>query len=42
MGDNNLRYLPHTLNTRFHAVKTYRSGNILILFVENIKFHQVR
>ncbi len=22
----NIRYLPHTLNTRYHAVKTYRNG----------------
>ncbi|MFU2206518.1 IS481 family transposase, partial [Streptococcus pluranimalium] len=22
----NNRYLPHTLNTRYHAVKTYRNG----------------
>ncbi|MEX2784988.1 IS481 family transposase, partial [Streptococcus sp. H49] len=22
----NLRYLPHTLDTRYHAVKTYRNG----------------
>ncbi len=22
----NVRYLPHTLNTRYHAVKTYRKG----------------
>ena len=22
----NLRYLPHTLETRYHAVKTYRNG----------------
>lgn len=22
----NLRYLPHTLETRYHAVKTYRKG----------------
>ncbi len=22
----NVRYLPHDLNTRFHAVKLYRSG----------------
>ncbi|MBM0240971.1 IS481 family transposase, partial [Streptococcus suis] len=21
-----LRYLPHTLETRYHAVKTYRNG----------------
>lgn len=27
MGYNSLRFLPHSLNTRFHAVKTYRSGN---------------
>ncbi|MCY7217760.1 IS481 family transposase, partial [Streptococcus cristatus] len=22
----NIRYLPHTLDTRYHAVKTYRNG----------------
>ena len=22
----NLRYLPHTLETRYHAVKTYQNG----------------
>lgn len=27
MKDDNLRYLPHTLNTRFYACRTYRSGN---------------
>lgn len=24
---NNVRYLPHELKTRLHAVETYRNGN---------------
>lgn len=27
--DKNKRYLPHTVDTRYHAVKTYREGNTL-------------
>lgn len=27
MGYDSLRFLPHGLNIRFHAVKTYRSDN---------------
>lgn len=29
-------YLPHELNTRYYAVLSYRNGNNLLMFVENI------
>ncbi|MDY6147168.1 MAG: IS481 family transposase, partial [Peptoniphilaceae bacterium] len=31
------RYLPHTLETRFHAVKTYRAGDSLAFVLRRYK-----
>ncbi|MDY4195887.1 MAG: IS481 family transposase, partial [Peptoniphilaceae bacterium] len=31
------RYLPHTLETRFHAVKTYRAGDSLTFVLRRYK-----
>ena len=35
---NTQRYIPHTLETRLAAVKTYRNKNLLTLFVDVTKF----
>ena len=33
----NLRYLPHTLDTRYHAVKTYRNGTSVVFICRRYK-----
>ena len=33
----NIRYLPHTLDTRYHAVKTYRNGNSVAFICRRYK-----
>ena len=33
----NLRYLPHTLETRYHAVKTYRNGASVAFICQRYK-----
>ena len=32
------RYLPHKLNTKYYAVKLYRTGTSVHLYAEDIKF----
>ena len=33
----NIRYLPHTLDTRYHAVKTYRNGTSVAFICRRYK-----
>ncbi len=34
----NIRYLPHTLDTRYHAVKTYRNGTSVAFICRRYKW----
>lgn len=37
----NIRYLPHTLDTRYHAVKTYRNGTSVAFICRRYKISKV-